>query len=112
MRVVSPLAVRAPGRSESSWPLRVSLTDSMIWRNGLKQALAGAGCAVLVGGVDQRHAVVVQASFQLGRGVALVGRQALAVTVGEQGRFGLEQIAGDVTLVGFGGGDRERDRQP
>ena len=33
-RTVTPLTVRPPCRSRSSWPLRVSLTDSMICRNG------------------------------------------------------------------------------
>ena len=40
-RVVTPLGVCPPWRSRSSWPLKVSLTDSMIWRSGLKKGLRG-----------------------------------------------------------------------
>lgn len=36
-----PAGVCPPWRSRSSWPLRVSLTDSMVWRSGLKNCAPG-----------------------------------------------------------------------
>ena len=43
-RTVTPPGVWPPWRSRSSWPLKVSLTDSMTWRSGLKNRVpAGSG---------------------------------------------------------------------
>lgn len=36
IRAVTPSGVRPPWCSRSSWPLKVPLTDSMVWRSGLK----------------------------------------------------------------------------
>ena len=40
-RIVTPAMVRPPWASRSSWPLSVSLTDSMICRRGLKSSVPG-----------------------------------------------------------------------
>ena len=42
-QIVTPAMVRPPWASRSSWPLSVSLTDSMIWRKGLKNSVPGRG---------------------------------------------------------------------
>jgi hypothetical protein len=41
MRVMTPGGVCPPWRSRSSWPLKVSLTDSTICRSGLKNRVPG-----------------------------------------------------------------------
>ncbi len=35
----TPSSVRPPWRSKSSWPFRVSFTDSMSWRSGFRNGL-------------------------------------------------------------------------
>jgi hypothetical protein len=37
----TPAGVCPPWRSRLSWPLNVSLTDSMTWRSGLKNRVPG-----------------------------------------------------------------------
>ena len=64
MRVQTPAMVRPPCRSRSSWPFRVSLIDSMIWRSGLKKRLACSGGFAGPGGAEQGDAGVGQFGFE------------------------------------------------
>ena len=52
-RTVTPPGVWPPWRSRSSWPLKVSLTDSMTWRSGLKNR-APAWARARLGGRAQQ----------------------------------------------------------
>jgi hypothetical protein len=74
---MTPPVVRPPRRSRSSWPLRVSLTDSMLAE---RFEVLGAGSGFFVGfsGSDEGGAVVGEEGFELGAGVAHVGKDGLA----------------------------------
>src|SRR6266508_4480712 len=87
-RTVTPSMVRPPWRSRSSWPLRVSLTDSMRWRRALNSDAAGGQQARLdVEQVDQDLALV-------GLGVGQRERDRQAVDGGDQVQAQAPEVAG------------------
>jgi SAM-dependent methyltransferase len=58
IRAVTPGGVWAPWHSSSSWPLRVSVTDLMTWRSGLKNCEpAGAGSPLRAGSGFTVHGI-------------------------------------------------------
>ena len=107
-RAQTPAMVRPPWRSRSSWPLRVSLTDSMIWRRGLKNRCPAAWSLALAGGTQQVDAGVVEFGFERAAVVVLVADQGLAGRACRpgQGGCGPERCREDVAFVGFGAGQR------
>src|SRR2546422_10560168 len=111
----TPSSVLPPWRSKSSWPFRVSFTDSMSWRSGFRNGLLARpfSSALLIGAsrTDERGPMIGEEGLELGRGVALVPHDLLAGTAGKQVRIDLEHIPGHLTLIGFGVGQGESDRQ-
>ncbi len=79
---MTPAGVWPPWRSRSSWPLKVSLTDSMTWRSGLRNRAPG------------RSSSPLRAGQQLG-----------------QARVVCEDVDQGLPLVGFGAGEGVADGQ-
>ena len=112
MRVQTPAMVRPWWCSRSSWPLRVSLIDSMICRRGLKNRWPGCGVLAFAGGSEQGDAVLGQGGFE---GVAVVvfvaDDRRRCPGVRHESRCGGEDLDQHVTFVGFGPGQRPPERQ-
>src|SRR5215475_2402965 len=73
MRVNTPVAVRPPWASRSSWPLRVWLTDSIHCRTPPRLAV-GVGLVLAVR-AQQRQSHLGGEGFEVLAGEALVGQQ-------------------------------------
>ena len=119
MRAATPALVRPLWRSRLSWPLRVWMIDSMIWRRGRRNLAPGRGASDRVAGRStvmptslrsaSKPLSVMRVWPALAAGaVALVGDEGLARS-GDPGR--VDHVCADFALVGFRAGDRERDRQ-
>ena len=65
-RTATPVVVRPPWRSRSSWPLKVSLTDSMICRSGRNRCAAGPWRFALRAGRSSRDPAGRPGRFELG----------------------------------------------
>ncbi len=100
-----------PCRSRSSWPLKVSLTDSMIWRRGLNRCAPARGLA-FADGPQQPDPGGGDGGLEAGAVVVLVADEGLAGPRGDQVRAGGEHACQHVALVGFGAGQGEGDGQP
>ncbi len=109
MRAATPVLVRALWRSRVSWPLRVWMIDSVIWRRGRRNSGAGTWGLGSGGGAQQGDAGVVEVGFERFGAVAVVGDEGLA----RLGRCGPRRscLRRRPRFVGFRAGDRERDRQ-
>lgn len=104
MRVQTPAMVLPPWRSRSSWPLKVSKTDSMIWRSGLKKRCPGRGFSPLRAGRSKSMPGGVEVGFKGTAEVVLVTDHDLARWVGSQ-RVGQGGGLGEyLTFVGLGPG--------
>src|SRR2546430_3895874 len=77
----------------------------------LQEPAVGPGLLVGTGGADERGAMIGKEGLELGAGVALVPHELLAGAAGKQVRIDLEHVPGHLTLIGFGVGQGEGDRQ-
>ena len=105
MRVQTPPMVLPRWRSMSSWVLKVALTDSMIWRSGLKNFWPGSGSLALAGFAKQIDSGLVQAGLEEASVVGLVGDHDLSTGSG-QARGGSQDRFEDLAFVGLGAGQR------
>ena len=85
MRAATPALVRPLWRSRLSWPLRVWMIDSMIWRRGRRNLAPGPWGLGSGGGAQHGDADVVEVGFERCRAVAVVGDEGLARS-GDAGR--------------------------
>ena len=86
MRTVTPPRVRPRCRSRSSWPLKVSLTDSMICRNGLNSCASGPLGLALAGRSQQCIPLFGELGLEVAAVVVLVADHVLPGRGGEVGR--------------------------
>ena len=101
--------MRPPCRSRSSWPLRVSLTDSMICRSGLSSSSRGGASRRFAGRAQQGDPGVGESGLRTSRAVvALVGDQGLRGPAAGQGGVDVEHVGQDVAFVGLGAGQGDR----
>src|SRR6266508_4538534 len=100
-RAITPAGVCPPWRSRSSWPLKVSLIDSMTCRNGRNRCAPARSGSPLRAGRSSRTPCSVSAASNLVAEVVLVGDEGLVGPGGQQG----------LPFVGLGAGKREADRQ-
>src|SRR3984957_9795749 len=98
IRTVTPSTVRPPCRSRSSWPLRVSLTDSMACRNGLRYWRPAGSGSPLRGGRGQGEAAGGEGGLEVVAVVVLVADDDLPGPAVEQGAVG-EDGRQDLPLV-------------
>ena len=94
----------------SSWVLKVALTDSMIWRSGLKNFWPGSGSLALAGFAKQIDSGLVQAGLEEASVVGLVGDHYLPPRPGQGGRGGEDGFE-DFSFVGLGAAQRPPDWQ-
>jgi hypothetical protein len=111
-RTITPLGVRPPCCSRSSWPLKVSFVDGF---DDLAQRLEipGAGrCGLaLAGRAQQRDPRRGDGGLEVAAVVVLVADQRLAGPGGQQARVGGEHADEHLALVGLSAGQGERDGQ-
>lgn len=110
-RVTTPSGVRPPCRSRSSWPLRVWLFDSMVWRSGLKNRASGRCGFAFACRSQQPQAFLGQRRLELFAEVALVADQSLVRALTYESGVRGEVVEQCLAFVGFRVGQRESDRE-
>src|SRR6266536_1667712 len=110
-RAITPAGVCPPWRSRSSWPLKVSLIDSMTCRNGRNRCAPARSGSPLRAGRSSRTPCSGSAASNLVAEVVLVGDEGLVGPGRQQGRVGGKDAQQDLPFVGLGAGKREADRQ-
>jgi hypothetical protein len=88
----------------------MSLTDSMIWRSGLKNCLPRRSGSPFAGGAEQDEPGCGEGGFEVVPVVVHVGDDDLPGPPGGQRGF-VEDGQQSLTLVGWGAGERETDGQ-
>ena len=110
-RAITPPGVWPPWRSRSSWPLKVSLTDSMIWRSALKNCVPGRSGSPWRAGRKQGRVGAGQGGLEVTAVVVLVADEDLAGQQGGQAGVCGQQGQQHLALVGLGAGQGETDGQ-
>ena len=112
-RAQTPAMVRPPWASRSSWPLRVSLIDSMIWRSGLKKRSPVRVGSPLRAGRSSSIPAPARSASKVRAVVVLVADHGLPAAGCDRGRDrgGGEDVVQGVAFVGFGAGQRPADGQ-
>ena len=110
-RMATPSKVRPPWASRSSWPLRVSLTDSISWRMVLSSGSPWRAASSLREG---RSSVMPRRPGQprLQAGEPLVGDQDQPGPGGGQMRLDIDHRGQDLPLADLEVGQRPQDRHP
>ena len=98
MRTAMPALVRALWRSRVSWPLRVWMIDSMIWRRGRRSFAPGRGASVRVAGRSRVMPASLRSASNASGAVALVGDEGLP---GRAMRAAAIHVRADLAFVGF-----------
>ena len=102
MRAPTPLMLRPAWSSRSSWPVAVSLTDS-ISRIGVRRCSPAWGVRLRCDGRSTRHTRFGEEPVELGADVALVGDDDQPGSVGGQGGVVVEHGHQDLAFVECGG---------
>ena len=105
---ITPAGVWAPWRSRSSWPLKVSLMDSMTWRSGLKNRVPGRSGSPWRAGRSRQMRPSARTVFEAVPVVVLVRDDDLAVPPGGQGGVG-QDVLEHLAFVSLGAGQGEAD---
>lgn len=114
MRAMMPDGMWPPCRFKSSWPLRVSLIDSMTCRWCLKNRAPDRGFSTLRAERRSRF-LLGPRCLRIRAVVVLVADEDLAVSVDlrlVRGFGAGEDIAEDLAFIGLGSGEGVSERQP
>jgi hypothetical protein len=107
-----PDRCRPPWRSRSSWPLKVSLTDSISCRSGRNSHPPARWGSSLRAGRNSRTPSAARPSLELAAVVVLVGHQDLSWPQGHQLRLDRQELGQHLAVHGVGTGQRKGDREP